>query len=92
MEEDDGERKPHLRLAVENDQQALDKQRAVEGGHGGGKCGRQLKQVLRGLKIGPVTVRPDVHEHVEMAMLPTWLISEKEIMTLRHALSAIGND
>ncbi|KIZ44019.1 MULTISPECIES: NAD(P)H-dependent oxidoreductase [Rhodopseudomonas] len=28
------------------------------GGHGGGKCGRQLKQVLKGLKMGPVTVRP----------------------------------
>ena len=28
------------------------------GGHGGGKCGRQLKQVLKGLKMQPVTVRP----------------------------------
>lgn len=28
------------------------------GGHGGGKCGRQLKQVLKGLKMRPVTIRP----------------------------------
>ena len=28
------------------------------GGHGGGKCGRQLKQVLKGLKMRVVTVRP----------------------------------
>jgi NAD(P)H-dependent FMN reductase len=28
------------------------------GGHGGGKCGRQLKQVLKGLKMRPIAVRP----------------------------------
>ena len=28
------------------------------GGHGGGKCGRQLKQVLKGLKMRPVAIRP----------------------------------
>ena len=28
------------------------------GGHGGGKCGRQLRQVLKGLKMRPISVRP----------------------------------
>jgi NAD(P)H-dependent FMN reductase len=37
------------------------------GGHGGGKCGRQLKQVLKGLKMRPVTIRPTftlTHEQI----------------------------
>lgn len=28
------------------------------GGHGGGKCGRQLKQVLNALKMRPIALRP----------------------------------
>ncbi len=28
------------------------------GGHGGGKCGRQLAQVLNGLKMRPIAIRP----------------------------------
>lgn len=38
------------------------------GGHGGGKCGRQLKQVLKGLKMRPISIRPAftlTHDQIE---------------------------
>ena len=65
------------------------------GGHSGGKCGRQLKQVLKGLKMRPVMIRPGFRLTRERIMANTGTINPAEELRmhekrLRRAFSQLA--
>jgi len=65
------------------------------GGHSGGKCGRQLKQVLKALKMRPVTIRPGFRLARERIMANTGTIDPavvfgKHEKQLRRAFSQLA--
>lgn len=64
------------------------------GGHGGGKCAQQLRQVLKGLKMRLITIRPKfylTHERIKAntGEIDAAVEFEKHAGTLRRAFSQL---
>lgn len=65
------------------------------GGHGGGKCGEQLRQVLDGLKMKPVETMPSLTLRREQIVANTGSIDPATqfadaVPTLREAFAELG--
>lgn len=65
------------------------------GGHGGGKCADQLRQVLNGLKMKPVTCMPELHLGRECIEANTGIIEPESefavhLATLQQAFAELA--
>jgi NAD(P)H-dependent FMN reductase len=68
---------------------------ATYGGHGGGKCADQLRQVLEGMKMRPVATMPGFRLARELIEANSGVIDpptafEKQIETLRSAFAELA--